>query len=161
MASRRLPRRTHQGRREEHRASWTSGGSLPDEGNETCHNSRPQWIPATSPVFHKVGFCRVFGILAKLPFRGAYVDGFTTFRAQHRRPTSTPICSGWNRHSLSGPNQRSRRGNKACVLGAAARLRRRGCSVAQTFPSATDVRWTCWTAPSSQAPTPHCGAERG
>src|SRR5215472_12080171 len=59
--------------------------------------------------------------------------GQKTFRALHRRPTSTPICSGWNRHPLTGPNQRSGRGNKACVLGAAARLRRRGCSVAQTF----------------------------
>src|SRR5262245_42498467 len=62
-----------------------------------------------------------------------------TFRARHRRPTSTPICSGWNRHPLTGPNQRSGRGNKACVLGAATHLRHRGCSVAQTFPSATDV----------------------
>ena len=26
-----------------------------------------------------------------------------TFRARHRRPTSTAICSGWNRHSLTGP----------------------------------------------------------
>src|SRR5262245_12975890 len=61
-----------------------------------------------------------------------------TFRARHRRAAS-PICSGWNRHPLTGPNQRSGRGNKACVLGAAARLRPRGCSVAQMFPSATDV----------------------
>src|SRR5262245_47504315 len=45
------------------------------------------------------------------------------FRARHRRLNiDAPICSGWNRNSLTGPNQRSDRGNKACVLGAAARL---------------------------------------
>src|SRR5215475_5826450 len=56
-----------------------------------------------------------------------------TFRARHRRPTSTPICSGWNRHPLTGPNQRSGRGNKACVLGAATHLRRRGAPSRKRF----------------------------
>ena len=59
----------------------------------------------------------------------------TIFRARHRRP----ICSGWNRHSLRGPNQRSSRGRKVCLLGAAARLRRGACFIAQTYPSATNV----------------------
>ena len=52
-----------------------------------------------------------------------------TFRARHRRP----ICSGWNRHALPGPNQRSSRGHKVCLLGAAARLRRGACFIAQTY----------------------------
>src|SRR5262249_10623688 len=58
-----------------------------------------------------------------------------TFTARHRRP----ICSGWNRHSLPGPNQQSSRGHKANLLGAAARLRRGACFIAQTYPSATNV----------------------
>ena len=60
-----------------------------------------------------------------------------TLRARDRCPMSTPICSGWNRHSLIGPNRRLGRSIKACTLGAAACLPC-GDSVAQTYPSATN-----------------------
>src|SRR5262245_54108994 len=49
------------------------------------------------------------------------------------------ICRGWNRHSLTGPNRRSSRGNNVCLLGAAARLRRSADLIAQTYSTATNV----------------------
>jgi hypothetical protein len=81
-----------------------------------------------------------------------------TFRARHRCPTSTAICGGWNRHPLTGPNQRSSRGNKVCLLGTPARLRRGG----RQCPTTTRIAVTLMVARSANPvtvppmPSPRC-----